>query len=388
MNYLLSQIWICLLLTALVAGLAGWLIGRSGKYKLKTLEEKWRTKLARAENERDYYAGEVKNLSAIAEENNGMEERFAVEKNSLEKELGTLQKGMKSSTDDAKKHEEKLTLKANQLEEQNTSLNARVEEENQIFSQRLAELEAGEEHSKSLINEYEEKVTALQSQLDNAQINLTETNNQLTEVEAKLDISGSSKGKSTGIIAGVTALAGGAAAAVSSRSSSSEQDSDSLEQDVNNLEDDANSLNLDVNTDNYPVEVIEAITENDSNSLIKLGIRNTLDLLGKASNKDDILALAKLLGKDSWVVRSWASAADLLRVNGVNSVNAELLELTGVATVQSLSRSNVDKLTDSVKVIHRHVGKTIKRPKQADITSWIVNASLLEPMLETNVDKL
>ena len=339
------------------------------------LEEKWRTKLARAENERDYYAGEVKNLSAIAEENSEIEERFAVERDSLEKELGTLQKGMKSKTDTAKEYEHELTIKSNLLEEQNISLNARVEEEKQIFSQRLAELEAGEEHSKSLINEYEEKVSALQSQLDDAQINLTETNNQLTEVEAKLDIAGQSgSSNSGGIVAGMTALAGGAVAAVSSRSTEHDQ------------LDDAKSFDSDL--DNYPVDVIEAITDKESNSLRKLGIKTTLDLLGKASNKENITSLAKRLGQDSWVVRSWASVADLLRVEGVNSVNAELLELAGVATVQSLSRSKIEKLTDSVKVIHRHVGKTIKRPKQDNITVWINNASKLEPMLETNVDKL
>ncbi|MEE9302629.1 MAG: hypothetical protein V3U84_02480, partial [Thiotrichaceae bacterium] len=124
MSYLLSQIWICLLLTALVAGLAGWMLGRGSKGKVKQLEEKWHTKLARAENERDYYSGEVKNLSAIAEEREEMEERFVLEKQSLENELDALQKGMKFKVDSSKEQQEQFYLKTQALEEQNTSLNA------------------------------------------------------------------------------------------------------------------------------------------------------------------------------------------------------------------------------------------------------------------------
>ncbi len=136
------------------------------------------------------------------------------------------------------------------------------------------------------------------------------------------------------------------------------------------------------------MDVIEALSDDDNRRLRKLGIKTTTGLLQKASNKEAISLLAKSLGKESWVVRSWASVADLLRVENVDAVEAELLELAGVATVQSLSRSNADKLVDSIKVIHRHVGKTTEAPNSFAISGWIQNATRLEPMLETNVDKL
>jgi len=368
MSYLLSQIWICLLLTALVAGLAGWLLGSGGKRKIKKLEEEWRTKLARAENERDYYSGEVKNLGAIAEEREEMEERFINEKQSLENELDALQKGMKFSVDSSKKQEEKLSQKAQTLEEENTSLSAKVEEEQQVFTQRIAELEASTELSKTQTVDYDEKIMSLQTELDQAHNHLTDTTNRLTETEAKLDFAENDLTAAKAVAAGTAAIAGAAVT-----TSLSDNDSDSL---------------IDTDAEDYSIDVIEAISTDDSKRLGKLGIKTTIGLLNKASGKEDISLLAKSLGKESWVVRSWASVADLLRVESVDAVDAELLELAGIATVQSLSRANADKLVESTKVIHRHVGKTTDAPSAQAVATWIRNATKLDPMLETNVDKI
>lgn len=381
MSYLLTQIWICLLLTALVAGVAGWLLGRGGSSKMKLLEEKWRTKLARAENERDYYADEVKSLGVVSEERAEMEDRFAVEKEALEKELNALQKGIKFKSDSSKESEEKLMLQTESLEERNSSLNARVDEEQQIFSQRVAELEAGEELAKSQINDYEDKVTELQSQLNDAQVSLAETTNQLTEVEANLGMAESiSNDRSSRRSAGVTS--GVARAAIASVTGSATPTA------LASTSNFAKESLIDSDSVDYPLDVIETMTSDDSKRLNKLGIKTTSDLLAQASDKKSISLLAKNMGKESWVIRSWSSIADLLRVSGVDAVDAELLELSGVSTVQSLGRSKLDKLADSVKVIHRHVGKTIDVPSHAEITGWISAAATLEPMLETNVDKL
>ncbi|HEC04607.1 MAG TPA: DUF4332 domain-containing protein [Thiothrix sp.] len=382
MSYLLSQIWICLLLTALVAGLAGWLLASGGKRKTKQLEDKWRTDLARAENERDYYAGEVKNLSAIAEEREEMEERFVAEKQSLENELDALQKGMKFSVDSSKQQEEKLTKKAHNLEEQNTSLTAKVEEEQQVFSQRIAELEASAELSKTQTEDYDQKILALQSELEEAHIKLADTTNRLTEAETNLDVAKSNLSvEPSNSGSSISSMASGIAAAGSAVVASS-----LLESDADDISD--NESLIDVNEEDYSIDVIEAIEETDSKRLNKLGIKTTVELLQKASGKEEIALLAKSLGKESWVVRSWASVADLLRVQSVDAVDAELLELAGIATVQSLSRANVDKLVESTKVIHRHVGKTTAAPNAQSVAIWIQNAAKLEPMLETNVDKI
>ncbi len=382
MSYLLSQIWICLLLTALVAGLAGWLLASGGKRKIKQLEEKWRTDLARAENERDYYAGEVKNLSAIAEEREEMEERFVAEKQSLENELDALQKGMKFSVDNSKQQEEKLTQKAQNLEEKNTSLTAKVEEEQQVFSQRIAELEASAELSKTQSEDYDQKILALQSELEEAHIKLADTTNRLTEAETSLDVAKSNLSvEPSNSGSSISSMASGIAAAGSAVVASS-----LLESDADDIGD--NESLIDVNEEDYSIDVIEAIEETDSKRLNKLGIKTTVELLQKASGKEEISLLAKSLGKESWVVRSWASVADLLRVQSVDAVDAELLELAGIATVQSLSRANVDKLVESTKVIHRHVGKTTAAPNAQSVAIWIQNAAKLEPMLETNVDKI
>lgn len=369
MSYLLTQIWICLLLTALVAGLAGWLLGGTSKRKIKKVEDKWRADLARAENERDYYEGEMKNLKAVAEEHEDIEDRFLQEKESLEKELDALQKGMKFNAENSKEAEVKLTEKAQVLEDENTSLSARFEEEQQVFSQRLAELEAGAELDSKRLEDYEDKINELQSQLDSAHINMAETTNKLTEAEAKLgqaeyELSTRQSGSShvaAGAALGAAAIATGLA---------------------------GDHVEFDPDVEDYSIDAIEAISKEDAKRLKKLGIKTTSDLLRKASDKDSISLLAKSMGKEGWVVRSWASVADLLRVKGINAIDAELLELSGVATVQSLIRSKADKLVDSMKVIHRHVGKTTNTPNLEEIKQWVENATRLEPMLESNVDKL
>lgn len=65
MGYLISQMWLCLLLAFLLGLLIGWLLGRNCCSKrVTTLEDEYKLKLSQAEEDRDRFRGKNDELSA------------------------------------------------------------------------------------------------------------------------------------------------------------------------------------------------------------------------------------------------------------------------------------------------------------------------------------
>ena len=112
-----------------------------------------------------------------------------------------------------------------------------------------------------------------------------------------------------------------------------------------------------------------------------MGINTTLNLLDKCQDPESIKLIAKTLGRESWVVSSWASIADLLRVKGIDGSMAEVLELGGVYSVQSLAESNPEKLLQSIKAVNERIEKVGTIPDIAVIAGWIRHAGTLEELI-------
>jgi len=479
MEYLLQQIWICLGLITLIAGLAGWFLRGGSKNKIKALEEEWKVKLARAQNERDYYASEVKNLSAMAQDREEVEQNYQSEKQALSIQLDDIGMDAEMTQEAFTDQEHVLKQQASELDESNRALLARNDQQQQF------------EQATSQLQRAEEKLSDLQTELDSTKIQLLDTTDKLSITEGLLVDSqnlAAEESKTILLVQDSTAHSGPSPSPIESKENSrqarsipemgsllsmptssveivdardkngktsttsieravddeltvkgkdqdhsikaTEQaldvafaDSDTGTQKSN--KDDAyksatlagagaaalgmagrikeklskkSQIKEDSPSDIEPelelangasvIQDIHIIASEDSKALNQMDIMSTEDMIEKCSSQEGVERVAKNMGKESWVVRSWVSMADLMRIQGVDAVNAELLELSGIPSVQALASAKVKKLAESIRVIHKHVGKTNHVPDAEEIESWIKQAESLPERLENNLDKL
>lgn len=405
MSYLLTQLWICLGLTALIAGLAGWLLRGSDKHKSKKIEDEMNSQLARVEKERDYYRGELNNLTEFESVREDQSSKHIDDKKTLEQQLHDMEKAAAAASEKLYTQEQELTVKAQQLDEANANLSTKIEEEQQVFTQRLAEVEAGAEQSEHQIKEYEVRIEDLEAELAQTKLQLDEARMQLSELPVARSSQQATTSRhvhppsSTAAInqpdhaadevghdeVGIKGLLGiGGLSGVAGLAKST------LDKAVEGVHHAKEEILYKSNPDDvfYALNEIKSMSRDDRTRLNEIGIETTEDLLIKCSTKDEIVLFSKTLGKEAWVVRSWVSVADLLRLNGVDGFNAELLELSGISSTQSLKLAKAEKLEESMQVIHRHVGKTDKMPTLSDIQSWIEQASTLPPMVANNIEKI
>jgi hypothetical protein len=491
MDYLLSQIWICLGLIALIAGFAGWFLRGSSKNKIKAIEEEWKVKLARAQNERDYYAGEVKNLNAMAENRESVEQNYQNEKQALSVRLEDMRMDAEMTSEAFNDQERLLKQQALELEESQHALSTKHDTEHQ-FEKKLVDYEGNVEKSALALRTAEENISDLQTELDSTKIQLLDTTDKLAITEGLLVESKNTtvkegqtillvkdkenaqrpspapiqkKGEVTPVrgIFGTGNLLSVATSSVeivdahdtrsklvdvtrsvdTAKTTEQALDDAFSETDLNiqaenekisasitqentpqegDVDKNTNSVDyksatlagagaaalgmagkmkdkltqvkddlldkVDPSSDVYTVQDIHIINSEEGKHLSQMSIMSTEDLVDKCSSQEGVERIAKSMGKESWVVRSWVSMADLMRVQGVDTVNAELLELSGISSVQTLASAKLQKLTESIKIIHKHVGKTNHVPDSDEIEKWIKSAESLPKRLDDNLDKL
>jgi predicted flap endonuclease-1-like 5' DNA nuclease len=129
------------------------------------------------------------------------------------------------------------------------------------------------------------------------------------------------------------------------------------------------------------IDEIAGIDPKDATKLRKAGIRTTEAMLRRAATKAARETLADEMGFESEVILRWAQRADLMRVKGIGSEYALLLEMCGVTTIKDLRRRNA--LALAAKIVDLNGRKaTVKRlPTEVMITGWIEGSSSVEPMV-------
>jgi septal ring factor EnvC (AmiA/AmiB activator) len=115
MVYLLSQIWLCLLITALLAGLLGWLLRGGGKKKLNMLNEKWQDKYDALSQERNSYASKINKLSGVTHEKDRLENKIETQKHTYEQKLTRLTKQLTMVDEETQKQQSLLAQKDEEL---------------------------------------------------------------------------------------------------------------------------------------------------------------------------------------------------------------------------------------------------------------------------------
>ena len=93
------------------------------------------------------------------------------------------------------------------------------------------------------------------------------------------------------------------------------------------------------------IDEIAGIDPKEATKLRKAGIRTTEALLKHAGTRVGREQLAAEVGLDVDELLHWAQRADMMRVRGVGSEYALLLEACGVQTIRDLRRRNPTALT-------------------------------------------
>jgi predicted flap endonuclease-1-like 5' DNA nuclease len=119
----------------------------------------------------------------------------------------------------------------------------------------------------------------------------------------------------------------------------------------------------------------------DATRLRKTGVRTTEALLKTASSRTGRRRLAKETGLSESDILGWVNRADLLRITGVGSEYADLLEVAGVDTIRELRRRNTDRLLESMTELNLRKRLVRRLPTDAMVAAWVEQAKELEPLV-------
>jgi predicted flap endonuclease-1-like 5' DNA nuclease len=125
------------------------------------------------------------------------------------------------------------------------------------------------------------------------------------------------------------------------------------------------------------IEELEGIGPAFAAKLQEAGIRTVEGLLAAGGARAGRESIAVNIGVEPGRVLEWVNRADLMRINGVGSEYADLLEAAGVDTVKELATRNPANL--HAKVVETNDAKKLVRrtPTEADVTKWVTEAKSL-----------
>lgn len=122
------------------------------------------------------------------------------------------------------------------------------------------------------------------------------------------------------------------------------------------------------------VEDIEGVGKAYGKKLRSAGIRTTDDLYAAGQTVDGRKAIARLLQVEPFVVAKWVSMADMMRIQGVASKEAELLVASGLRSHTELAKANGKTLSDKMKRVNDRENIVRQVPGQDAVDGWVEQA--------------
>jgi len=112
-----------------------------------------------------------------------------------------------------------------------------------------------------------------------------------------------------------------------------------------------------------------------------IGVMMLSDLLNKGKTLEGRRDLALKSGIEESLILKWVNQADLTRINGVGPVFSELLEASGVDTVNELKMRNPENLINKLVEVNnmKNIAQSLPTPHQ--IEKFVSEAKELEPMV-------
>lgn len=128
---------------------------------------------------------------------------------------------------------------------------------------------------------------------------------------------------------------------------------------------------------------VEGIGPVFADKLREAGVVTTDDLLERGATTAGRKALEDATGISHARILEWTNHADLMRIDGVGSEYADLLEAAGVDTVPELARRNAANLAITFQELDAARPNWIRRvPGEATVAGWIEQAKSLGRTIE------
>jgi len=129
------------------------------------------------------------------------------------------------------------------------------------------------------------------------------------------------------------------------------------------------------------IAAIDSMNQRDATKLRKAGVRTTDALLKTAATRTGRRRLAKEASLSESEILSWVNRADLMRIKGIGSEYADLMEAAGVDTIRELRRRNPDRLLIAMTEMNARRRLIRRLPTTGMVAGWIESAKVVEPLV-------
>jgi predicted flap endonuclease-1-like 5' DNA nuclease len=107
------------------------------------------------------------------------------------------------------------------------------------------------------------------------------------------------------------------------------------------------------------------------------GIKNTQQLLEHAHTEHQRTELAHKVGATAHVIKELVNRADLMRLKGVGTVFANLLEDAGVNSCKEMQHRKPENLHKTLEEYHTQHKLANRAPTLNEVTEWVAEAKKL-----------
>ena len=123
------------------------------------------------------------------------------------------------------------------------------------------------------------------------------------------------------------------------------------------------------------IEDVEGIGPTFAAKLTEAGVATTDALLDRAATAAGRDKLSEATGISERLILEWVNHADLMRINGVGSEYADLLEAAGVDSCAELAQRNAANLATTFQELDAARPDWIRQvPGEATVAGWIEQA--------------
>lgn len=127
---------------------------------------------------------------------------------------------------------------------------------------------------------------------------------------------------------------------------------------------------------------VEGVGPAYAEKLQNAGCVTTDDLLARAGKKSGRESLAAATGISEKLILEWTNHVDLMRIDGVGSEYADLLEAAGVDSPAELTQRNPASLATTFGELDAGRNTVRRIPSEAVVAGWIAEAKTMARMVE------
>ncbi len=129
----------------------------------------------------------------------------------------------------------------------------------------------------------------------------------------------------------------------------------------------------------YKLEQIEGIGPHFAARLLAAGVRNTDELLERCATDEGMRELASNSATSVMQLTAWKHQADLMRVSGIGSEFGQLLEVSGVESVEQLAKREPENVVHLLHRVNSERKLTRAVPSIKTVSKWITRAKEMVP---------